>query len=976
MSCSASFPAVAENVLTAATIPQQDGISLLSGFTSLPSSTYQQSLEVTIDINNAASSARFDQAVYDANHKVQYAGLGDAVNSILVSAFNDPNSSIYSTLHFIDNTGGARVGGDSTWLKLYFGNVDTNYTEFCTGDYTCSTNAQGNPRPFQVTDEINLDSRYGSAETQNSAAFPSGHSTDGNTESLLLAVMAPERYQEVLARAADYQTSRVVLGVHYALDVIAGRILATEEVIKLLNNTPGYVADGEDFAQEVADASVALHDYVLAECGVSLAVCAADSPNAYSDYVTNKAAYTYALTYGMDPVGDTTLAPVVPEGAEVLLASRFPYLSAEQRRAVLASTELASGYALDNGAGYARLNLFAASGGYGYFDQDVSITMDAALGGFNAADSWMNDISGAGGLTLNGTGALTLNGANTYTGATVVNGGTLEVAGSIVSPTTVNAGGTLAGAGTLGNVTVNSGGALAPGSLSAIGTMTIDGALDIASGATLAIRATPTANDAVVASGAVTLEGGEVKVAAGSGSYLPASRYLIVTGQSVTGTFAEATTDLAFLNPYLSYDAGHAYLNLNRNDVSFSAPAANSNERDIGRALDRAALAATSATGTQLLNSFYQLTSNQAQDALKTLSGAGLGNVQAGDMARGQLVGGMVGDQISSWLGTAGQDAGDVVLARPLAYGPTPDERPTPIIVKNAKADPQTTERTWRMWGKFFGGSLDLFSDASSGAPSGRSTYWGGLAGLDYQVAPDLLIGAAIGGSDGSFKANSISTSGDGSGFHAGLYSAYSIDRSYVALSETFSHFDNSTDRTATGFGLLSSEKLSAKYGSDEWRTRLEIGHRLDLDHIRLTPFAALDVAVYRANGYTEKSSVAASVMALSFDDKTSISVPLSLGLRVAGDEDLGHGWKITPNASAAWLHEFSRDRSIAANLVSLPADAFTLTGTRAAANSAELKAGVTLASASGLSLSGEGQANLSNSSRGLSGKIGLKYDW
>jgi len=120
----------------------------------------------------------------------------------------------------------------------------------------------------------------------------------------------------------------------------------------------------------------------------------------------------------------------VPKGAEVLLETRLPYLSADQRRVVLKTTALGSGYpVLDDPGGWGRLNLFAAADGYGQFNGSVTISMDASQGGFNAADTWRNDIGGAGKLTLNGTGALTLAGANTYTGGTQVRGGTL-IAGS------------------------------------------------------------------------------------------------------------------------------------------------------------------------------------------------------------------------------------------------------------------------------------------------------------------------------------------------------------------------------------------------------------------------------------------------------------------------------------------------------------------------------------------------------------------
>jgi len=130
------------------------------------------------------------------------------------------------------------------------------------------------------------------------------------------------------------------------------------------------------------------------------------------------------------PIASTIEPAAVPKGAEVLLETRLPYLSADQRRVVLKTTALGSGYPmLDDPEGWGRLNLFAAADGYGQFNGSVTISMDASQGGFNAADTWRNDIGGAGKLTLNGTGALTLAGANTYTGGTQVRGGTL-IAGS------------------------------------------------------------------------------------------------------------------------------------------------------------------------------------------------------------------------------------------------------------------------------------------------------------------------------------------------------------------------------------------------------------------------------------------------------------------------------------------------------------------------------------------------------------------
>jgi autotransporter-associated beta strand protein len=81
-------------------------------------------------------------------------------------------------------------------------------------------------------------------------------------------------------------------------------------------------------------------------------------------------------------------------------------------------------------------------------------------------------ITGTGSFTQAGTGTTTLNAANTYTGATAINGGQLIINGTnTASAVAVNNTGTLGGSGSVGAVTVANGGTINPGN--SPGTLTV-----------------------------------------------------------------------------------------------------------------------------------------------------------------------------------------------------------------------------------------------------------------------------------------------------------------------------------------------------------------------------------------------------------------------------------------------------------------------------------------------------------------------
>lgn len=371
-------------------------------------------------------------------------------------------------------------------------------------------------------------------------SFVSGHTNAGYLASLAMAYAMPGYFQSLLLNAAQIGQNRIEAGMHSPLDVIGGRMLGSALAAAILYDPANAALKSAALGQ--GQAFVAANSATPNE-GVDLKSLAA--------HEKDKSLYTFRLTYGLPSTDPTDLPAVVPVGAEVLLETRQPYLDADQRREVLRTTAVSSGDPLlDDTEGWGRLNLYAAADGYGSFDTDVTVDMDATLGGFEARDVWRNAIRGMGKLTKQGTGELDLTGENSYSGGTEVDDGVLLVA----SPQALGTGGVVVNGGSLVD--------FAPQALR------VGGGYAQSSKGTLAITVghcdDGVDRGALVVDGSVKLSG-HLQLTFTGRTPPSASIPLIISAGSRSGTFDDVVvTGLSGVRTSLTYGPNFVSLNIHR----------------------------------------------------------------------------------------------------------------------------------------------------------------------------------------------------------------------------------------------------------------------------------------------------------------------------------------------------------------------------------------------------------------------------
>jgi autotransporter-associated beta strand protein len=618
--------------------------------------------------------------------------------------------------------------------------------------------------------------------------------------------------------------------------------------------------------------------------------------------------------------------------------------------------------------GSSNLTLQAGSSILGNINVVGSVTLAETV-----PASLSNVISGPGSL-IQSAGTLTLAGLNSYTGATTVAGGTLNVNGSIASSsqTTVNAGGTLGGNGIVGNTTIN-GGTLAPGN--SIGVLTVQGNLVFTAASHYMVEVSPSNADRTNVTGTAALGSATVNANFAAGAYVVKQYTILNAAGGVSGIFnGPVNTNLpGGFNTTLSYDAHDVFLDLY---LSFAPPTGlNGNQRKVADALV----------------GFFNRTGGIPM-VFGTLTPAGLTQI-SGEAATGSqqttfdamgLFMGLLTDPFVAGRGdgvaapnSAAQFAGENDDASAYAAnGKTrsKSERDAYAAIYRKAPIAPSFEQRWSVWAAGYGGSQTTDGNAVLGSNNTRSSIGGVAVGADYRFSPNTLAGFAIAGGGTNFSVNGLG-SGRSDLFQAGAFIRHTVGPAYISAALAYGWQDITTDRTVT---IAGTDLLRANFNANAYSGRVEGGYRFVtpwMDGVGITPYAAGQFTTFDLPAYAEQPVAGANTFALTYASKSATDTRSELGLRSDKSFAVENGI-FTLRGRAAWAHDFNTDRSIGATFQTLPGASFVVNGAAHAADAALATASAEMKWLNGVSLAATFEGEFSNVTASYAGKGVARYRW
>lgn len=463
----------------------------------------------------------------------------------------------------------------------------------------------------------------------------------------------------------------------------------------------------------------------------------------------------------------------------------------------------------------------------------------------------------------------------------------LSVNGVLGGVIDVLTGGRLQGSGNVGDIRIS--GTVAPGN--SIGTLNVAGNVSFAAGSIYEVEANADGrSDKIVASGNGAIGGGTVRVRAADGNYRPQTDYVILTAMGgVTGAFGDVTSNLAFLDPTLRYDATNVYLRLRRNDISFASIGVTANQVATGGGVEKLGW------DNPLFDAVVNLSADQARQAFDQLSGDIHASVRTAMAEDSRLVRTAIADRLRM----------------------------------SVDGDPRG------FWGTAIGSWGHTGTDGNA-ARLDRSTS-GLLMGIDFAAGEGTRLGIVWGYDHSEVDLDQRAATGKIDGYHFGAYAGRGWGALTMRAGIAYSWQDIHTNRQVTFAGI--ADAPAATYGGGTFQSFGELSYALHAGAATLEPYIEGVYVRARTNEFAETGGDAKLSGARSALDVTFTT----LGLRAANDFNLG-GARATVRLGGGWRHAFGDVAPVTAMRYLAGSATFAITGLPVARNTAALDAGLDVA--------------------------------
>ncbi|MEA3126746.1 MAG: hypothetical protein QOD67_3765 [Caballeronia sp.] len=509
--------------------------------------------------------------------------------------------------------------------------------------------------------------------------------------------------------------------------------------------------------------------------------------------------------------------------------------------------------------------------------------------------------------------------------SSAIESGTLRLTGTLTSPViSVAPGATLTGTGTLnGALTLQ--GVIAPGVTSsaatsglqplAIGTLSVAGSYTQTAGSRYEANVSLQGIDLISVDGTATLQGGTVQARLRAGSFTPADTYKIIsTTLGISGTFSGITTFNPFVLPTLIYDANNAYIHVQR---GFEFAGGTPNQIAVEAALDHGVAGiGAGAKGDEgalptrdflsVAGDLLNLEGSSAYAALDQLGAEAYAAFWNAHFESARL----------------GMDAIDSRLAVARTTGACAAGEATALSASGARAC---------SWISVLG---------STGRTGGYDTWLGQqtdlagvIAGVDYRIAPQLTLGAALVAVHGNTSTDTLPVHGQFDSYQASLYGSY-VPGAYW-LQATIGYARNDDDMKRSLFFTDTPRTAIGNVDGNQYFASLRNGVDLPIAKFGVfTPFVALEMQSVESQGFTETG---ADSVNLAVSGNTANSMRSLLGAQWRKDVDwLGRGWNL--KGQLAWAHQYgTQTQSINARFEGAADSAFTVHGSGPARDRAQV---------------------------------------